>query len=296
MSSTQSGILAPVPRLARHLFFALEPGASPAAVRETLVALISRADGEASVAGLGGALVAALGATVDGLHGFPTYETAGIAVPSTPSALWCWLRGDDRGELLHRSRDLEHALAPVLRLDSVLDAFQYGPSLDLTGYEDGTENPTDAAALAAAVVTGQGPGRDGASFVAVQQWVHELDRFAAMSSEQQDLTFGRRKSDNEEIDDAPESAHVKRTAQESFTPEAFVLRRSMPWADARSAGLVFVAFGHSLAAFEALLRRMVGAEDGVSDALFNFTRPVSGAYFWCPPMSGGKLDLSALGL
>jgi putative iron-dependent peroxidase len=41
---------------------------------------------------------------------------------------------------------------------------------------------------------------------------------------------------------------------------------------------------------------MVGAEDGVADALFRFTRPVSGAYFWCPPMKDGRLDLSALGL
>lgn len=296
MGTTQSGILAPVPRLARHLFFALEPGVAPADARAVLVELACRGDGEAIVAGLGGTLIAAAGGGIDGLHGFPGHETTGIAIPATPFALWCWLRGDDRGELLHRGRDLEHALAPALRLDAVVDAFQYGPSLDLTGYEDGTENPTDAAALAAAVVTGQGPGLDGASFVAIQQWVHELDRFAAMSGTQQDMTIGRRKSDNEEIDDAPESAHVKRTAQESFTPEAFVLRRSMPWADAHSAGLVFVAFGHSLDAFEALLRRMVGAEDGIHDALFNFTRPVSGAYFWCPPMREGRLDLSALGL
>ena len=50
-------------------------------------------------------------------------------------------------------------------------------------------------------------------------------------------------SDNEELEDAPESAHVKRTAQEDFEPEAFVVRRSMPWADATSEGLEFVAFG-----------------------------------------------------
>ena len=44
---------------------------------------------------------------------------------------------------------------------------------------------------------------------------------------------------------APESAHVKRTAQESFSPEAFVLRRSMPWADCGQAGLAFLyAFNH----------------------------------------------------
>jgi putative iron-dependent peroxidase len=41
---------------------------------------------------------------------------------------------------------------------------------------------------------------------------------------------------------------------------------------------------------------MVGAEDGIADALFQFTRPVSGSYFWSPPMKQGKLNLSALGL
>jgi hypothetical protein len=33
------------------------------------------------------------------------------------------------------------------------------------------------------------------------------------------------------------------------------VRRSMPWADAASEGLMFVAFGHSFDAFEAQLRR-----------------------------------------
>jgi putative iron-dependent peroxidase len=296
MSTPQTGILAPVPALARHLFFSLQPGTSRSEAHAALLTLARLTDGENLVAGLGGSLVAALGGAIDGLAGFPTYEAAGIAIPSTPAALWCWLRGDDRGELLHRSRDLEQALAPALGLDRVVDAFQYGSGRDLTGYEDGTENPSGEAAAAAALVTGQGEGLDGASFVAVQQWVHDLDRFAAMGDARQDLSIGRRKADNEEIDDAPASAHVKRTAQESFTPEAFVLRRSMPWADAREAGLVFVAFGHSCAAFSAQLRRMVGAEDGITDALFNFTRPVTGAFFWCPPMGRNALDLRALGL
>jgi putative iron-dependent peroxidase len=41
---------------------------------------------------------------------------------------------------------------------------------------------------------------------------------------------------------------------------------------------------------------MVGAEDGIADDLFRFSRPVSGCYFWCPPMKADHLDLSALGL
>jgi putative iron-dependent peroxidase len=41
---------------------------------------------------------------------------------------------------------------------------------------------------------------------------------------------------------------------------------------------------------------MAGLEDGIADALFRFSRPVNGAYFWCPPVKEGKLDLSALGI
>jgi len=70
----------------------------------------------------------------------------------------------------------------------------------------------------------------------------------------------------------------------------------MPWVDAAREGLVCTAFGRSVDAFEALLKRMVGAEDGTVDAPFTFARPVTGAYFWCPPVKNGRLDLHAIGL
>ena len=293
MTPVQPGILAPVPRLARYLTFELVPGGD---LRGALRRLAAVVDPAATVVGFGRSLVLALGRDVPGLRDFPARAGAGIEVPSTPAALWCWLRGDDRGELVHRTRAIEAAVAPTLRTTTIVDAFQYGASRDLTGYEDGTENPTGAEAVAAAVLQGAGPGLDGSSFVAVQQWLHDLDRFSRLSQADQDATFGRRREDNEEMDDAPPSAHVQRTAQESFDPEAFVVRRSMPWADAARSGLVFVAFGRSFDAFEAQMRRMAGEEDGITDALFGFTHPLTGAYFWCPPVGpAGQLDLRALG-
>jgi porphyrinogen peroxidase len=293
MSNVQPGILASVPRLARYLVFSLAPSSDP---RDALTRLSDTTDGEKTVVGIGQSVVLALGKSLEGLSVFPAYSGAGFDVPSTPGALWCWLRGDDRGELLHRGRILAQTVSPAFRLGTVIDAFQYGPGLDLTGYEDGTENPTGEQAHAVAVVREWGEGLDGSSFVAVQQWVHDLTRFESMSVAEQDHTIGRRKRDNEEIAEAPASAHVKRTAQESFKPDAFVLRRSMPWADATGEGLVFVAFGASFHPFEHLLTRMVGAEDGIPDALFTFTRPISGNYFWCPPVHAGTLDLRALAL
>ena len=293
MSQIQSGILQDIPSLARYLTFTLENiDSAPAALAE----LRDIVDTQDTVVGFGVSLVDALGGNVPGIRAFPAWSGSGMDIPATQSSLWCWLRGSDRGELLHRSRHIEKALAEAFSLESSTDAFRYGSGLDLTGYEDGTENPVDDDAVDAAIVNSTDEGMNGSSFVAVQQWLHNMDGFEDMTTTEQDHTIGRRITDNEEIDDAPDSAHVKRTAQEDFDPEAFVVRRSMPWMDDEYAGLVFVAFGKSFDAFEALLNRMLGKDDGIVDALFSFTTPITGSYFWCPPANDGRMDLTALGL
>ncbi|MBU0588377.1 MAG: Dyp-type peroxidase [Gammaproteobacteria bacterium] len=291
--TAQPGILAPIPPQARFLNFQLRPDSNPGPV---LKALANEVDGVQVVVGIGALLASALGAKVPGLRSFEGMPGAKVKLPVTPAALWLWLRGDERGELLHLSRHLENLLAPAFTLESITDAFRYVDFRDLSGYEDGTENPQGDEALAAALVPATDATLAASSFVAVQRWQHNFAHFDGMSRQQQNDIFGRDRDSNEELDEAPITAHVKRTAQESFEPEAFVLRRSMPWAEGKLAGLVFTAFGHSLDAFEALLRRMSGAEDGLVDGLFQFTHPDSGAYFWCPALHQGKLDLRPLGL
>jgi putative iron-dependent peroxidase len=289
MPTPQPGILEGVPQMSRYLEFGLVPDEDPT---PALKRLAEQEVDARTVVGIG----VALAPTIEGLTPFPALSSSGLAIPSTQSSLWLWLRGDDRGEILHHARSLSALLGPAFRCDSQVDGFMYRDSRDLSGYIDGTENPEGEEAEAAALVSGKGPGLDGSSFVAVQQWVHDLSHFEALSPETRDDVFGRHISNNEEFDEAPESAHVKRTAQESFTPEAFMVRRSMPWASPDGEGLVFIAFGNSFYAFDTVLRRMIGEEDGITDGLFRFTRPVTGSYFWCPPVKGGKLDLSALGL
>jgi len=292
MQNTQAGILTENSSLARYLSFSIE---SEADIAAALSALADNINNDDTVIGLGQSLVNVLGKTISGLTSLPVQVGSGIDVPSTPAAVWCWLRGDDRGELFHRSRQIEQWLSPGFALNDVIDSFVYDQNRDLSGFEDGTENPQGEEAVEAAVVQGQGAGLDGSSFVAVQQWLHDFDALDMMTVNHKDDVIGRHISDNEEFDEAPESAHVKRTAQESFEPEAFMLRRSMPWAEGVEAGLVFVAFGKSFDAFEAVFNRMLGHEDTICDALFAFTRPISGAYYWCPPVKDGKLDLRAIG-
>jgi porphyrinogen peroxidase len=287
----QLGILEPVPLRSRYLTFRLAKSAAADSVRAKLGELEVDAR---CVIGIGPPTFGLLEAALEGMRPFPSLVGRGVEMPGTGGALWVWLRGEDLGDLLYQDRALRAHFAGVLEVEAVTDSFRYHSGFDLSGYEDGTENPVGDDAVRVALLAGVGEGRDGGSFVAVQRWVHDLDTFGDLDKDEQDQIIGRRKSDNEELQDAPASAHVKRTAQEDFTPEAFVVRRSMPWCNESEEGLVFVAFGASLDPFEAIARRMLGLDDGIVDALFRFTRPVTGAYFFCPPLLGGHLDLRAL--
>jgi putative iron-dependent peroxidase len=288
----QPQLLLPAAPFGRALSFRIEPDGRAAEALNRMRRGMPLAWG---VLGVGEPLTRALGCTLAGLRTFPALSGAACGAPSSQHALWVMLHGDDRGTLFDRSRTLTALAGADLGLVDVIDTFVYAGGRDLTGYEDGTENPTHEAAVAAALIDRQDALRGG-SFVAVQRWTHDLNRFHAFPPAQRDATIGRRVDTNAELADAPHSAHVKRSAQESFEPPAFMLRRSMPWISAHEQGLEFIAYGASLDRFERVLRRMLGLEDGVVDALFNFSRPVTGGYYFCPPVASGQLDLRCLGL
>jgi|TARA_B110000238_G_C16020657_1_gene393079 putative iron-dependent peroxidase len=167
-------------------------------------------DGTSVVMGIGIKVVTTMQKEVPGLHLFPDLSKAAVPMSATPGDLWFWLRGDDLGELLHRGRAIEVIAKPAFDLFNVVDGFKYGDGMDLTGYEDGTENPKGELAQQAALMNGESPNMDVSSFVAVQQWLHDLNHFEDLSALQQDHIIGRTKTTNEEIADAPISAHVKR--------------------------------------------------------------------------------------
>lgn len=283
MQACQAAILEPLPNSAKYCFFHLNADIEQA--RQRLQQLSSRN----AVIGLGAQLVKALGLVVPHMRAMPDFCDTGLAIPHTPVDLVVWLRADDAGQAALAAQALVDYLAPVFELEQQIDAFMYDGGRDLTGYEDGTENPEPDEAVDVAIEAG---GQwSGASYLVIQQWLHDMAHFQSLSGDQQNAIFGRDRISNRELPAAPASAHVKRTEQESFTPEQFVLRRSMAWQKDNHMGLVFVAFGHSFDAFEAQMARMIGREDGIVDGLFSFSRPLTGAYYWCPPIVDYLLKL-----
>ncbi len=239
--------------------------------------------------GIGLALCGHMGLSIAGLSDFPEFPGAN-PIPSSQGDLWIRIQGESIAEIALHCMEIEQHLRPIFVKIGQVDGFKYDVGRDLTGYEDGTENPEGEDAIAAAIIQGEDIMNQ-STFVAVQKWQHDFSAFHSFTQTQQDELIGRHISNNEEFD-APESAHVKRTAQEDFDPEAFLVRRSMPWSDSSGSGLLFIAFATRFYPFQAQMVRMTGAEDGIVDGLFSFSKPVTGAYYWCPAVSDeGKLNV-----
>ena len=148
----------------------------------------------------------------------------------------------------------------------------YHRDRDLTGFEDGTENPSLARAPHHALVPEGSPGAGG-SVLLLQQWVHDSSSWAALDDQAQGQVIGRTKADSEELDPKPETAHAARTDQDQF---GHILRRNTAYGTVSDHGTMFVGFAADQHG------RGVNAP---RDALTRFTTPLSGSYYWVPAIS-----------
>lgn len=207
----------------------------------------------------------------------------GFTMPATPHDLWVWISGGDRTAVFDCARSTIRSLAPSADVVSEINGWLYGHDRDLTGFIDGTENPS---ALEAPEVVGLADGVPGAgsSVVLYQVWPHNSAAWNAQSTSAQERAMGRTKADSVELpeDEMPEDAHVARTVIEVDGAELDIFRRNVAYGGVTDHGTVFVGFSHDQRRMAEMLRRMAGVTDGIRCALTRYTYPVSGAYYVVP--------------
>ncbi|MBK2094252.1 Dyp-type peroxidase [Francisella philomiragia] len=204
-----------------------------------------------------------------------------------------WLRGDDRGELFHDALNIRKALQDFFTVEKIVSSYTYHGKYDLSGFEDGIENPKGEEVVPASVIP---EGKlEGSSFWVLQQWLHDFDWLNNASQSAKEECIGRSLDDSHQFKDLKDFAHVKRSAKENFDPEAELLRRSMPWSDDNlNGGFMFSAFALSFRSFNLQMGNMLGGSDGIVDGVFKFSKIIETSYLWCPPFKKGRLDISLL--
>jgi putative iron-dependent peroxidase len=125
---------------------------------------------------------------------FPPVLGDGFQMPATQHDAWLWIAGGARDVVFDSTLTAIRALAPLARVASAINGWVYQHDRDLTGFVDGTENPSTLEAPAVAA------GPDGTSVVLVQQWRH-LPSWGALPVADQERVIGRTKDDSTELAD-----------------------------------------------------------------------------------------------
>jgi putative iron-dependent peroxidase len=229
------------------------------------------------------------------LHPFPPIHGPAHAAPSTPGDLLFHVRAEREDMTFELERQLLDVLGDAAAVADETTGFRYFDARDLLGFVDGTANPTGAELPDAALIGDDAdPDFAGGSYVVVQKYLHDMDAWAALSTEQQEAIMGRTKIDNIEIDDDawPRKSHKSlATIEADDGGELAILRDNMPFGrpGAGEFGTYFIGYSARLWVIERMLERMfVGVPPGSYDRLLDFSTAVTGSTFFVP--TAGMLE------
>ncbi len=219
--------------------------------------------------------------TPEGVSSFsePVTGPDGYTMPATQHDLVVWISGGSYDVVFDAAQDLIGALAPLAALRTEVEGWSYHRDLDLTGFIDGTENPTLAEAPAHVLVPDGEPGAGG-TVLLLQQWAHHSDIWTALPVAEQERVIGRTKPDSIELDPRPDTAHAARTDQDEF---GHIFRRNTAYGSVRDHGTMFVGFCARQQPLAAMLDSMVGI-GGIRDALTLYTDALTGGYYFVPSL------------
>ena len=158
----------------------------------------------------------------------PVTGPTGQVMPATQHDIVIWVTGPGYDVVFDVSRAIVATVAAHAALVHEMVGWPYHHDRDLTGFIDGTENPSLIEAMTQALVPEGSPGAGGAILL-LQQWEHDVASWEDMPVEAQEAVIGRRKTDSVELDPRPEGSHVARTDQDD---RGTIFRRNIAYGSA----------------------------------------------------------------
>lgn len=203
------------------------------------------------------------------LHGF-NEAIVGVddfSMPATQHDAVIWLSGSAYDVLFDTAHQIISALKGFASVADETTSWPYRHDRDLTGFVDGSENPSLVDAPEVVCIPEGKPGTGG-TVLLLQKWIHDTAQWESLSVHDQEQVIGRTKPDSIELTNKPATSHVARTDQDTF---GHVFRRNMPFGTTIRHGTMFVGFCAEQRPLSAMLESMAGLTSGVRDALTRYT-------------------------
>ena len=221
------------------------------------------------------------------LHAFREIRSGERHAVSTPADLLFHIRAREMDLCFELVTQIMERIGWSLSSADETQGFRYFDDRDLLGFVDGTENPRGNAALNAALVGAEDAAFAGGSYVIIQKYLHDVAKWNALSTEEQERIIGRKKLSDIELSDVlkPASAHNALTSIVEDGKEVKILRDNMPFGRPSKGefGTYFIGYSRSPRTTEQMLENMfVGRPPGNYDRILDFSRAVTGSLFFAP--------------
>ncbi|HEX3989431.1 MAG TPA: Dyp-type peroxidase, partial [Verrucomicrobiae bacterium] len=201
------------------------------------------------------------------LHPFREIRAGERHAVSTPADVLFHIRAKKMDMCFEMATQIMERIGGAVCAVDETHGFRYFEDRDLLGFVDGTENPRGEAALNAALVAEEDPQFIGGSYVIVQKYLHDMSRWNALSTEEQERIVGRKKLSDIELSDKvkPSSAHNALTTIVENGREIKILRDNMPFGKPGHGefGTYFIGYSRTPRITEQMLQNMfVGRPPG----------------------------------
>ena len=206
---------------------------------------------------------------------------------STLGDLFFHIRSKKQDTCYEIARLISDAIQEVTTAIDEVHGFRYFDGRAIIGFVDGTENP-DFDTYKYAVIGDNEPDFKGGSYAFVQKYVHNMNKWNNLSTEEQEKVIGRRKFDDWELgdDEKPENAHNAVTnIEDEEGNELKIVRANMPFANPakREFGTYFIGYASTFSTTHRMLENMfIGDPIGNYDRLLDFSTAITGTLFFVP--------------
>jgi len=206
---------------------------------------------------------------------------------STLGDLFFHIRSKKHDSCYEIARLISDTLQGVTTAIDETQGFRYFDGRAIIGYVDGTENP-DFDTYKYAVIGDNEPNFKGGSYAFVQKYIHNMNEWNNLSTEEQEKVVGRKKFDDWELSDKekPENAHNAVTnIEDEEGNELKIVRANMPFANPakREFGTYFIGYASTFSTTRKMLENMfIGDPVGNYDRLLDFSTATTGTLFFVP--------------
>lgn len=215
----------------------------------------------------------------------PFQTLGGGLCPATQCDLMIHIQSLDHGVNYKLAEAVLAAFGGSIRIEHEESGFRLPQERGLDGFVDGTENPQGHEETAQVGTIGEGKDAGG-SYIVLQKYLHDLNKWDSISVEEQEACIGRSKEANDEFAraDRLDDSHLNRTNIKENGVGLKIVRRSLPFGKVSGKhGLMFIAYCARLHNIHQQLLHMFGEADGKTDLLLKHLSSVErSAYYFAP--------------